>query len=288
LSTYDVAEYARRLRVGGVVSVAVPVLLYHRLDDGPSPYSTSPTVFRQHMEFLLDRGWRPLSSEEMTFALVRRRDPPPKSFLLTFDDGHASVYGGVSVLQDLGIPGILFLTTTEIGNPGGAADAEDQYLSWDQVREIQSSGLLDCHSHSHSHTDFAACSPAELEYDLRTSVETLSAELDVKKDHFSHFAWPWGSSRPSWQQIAADIGFRYQYTVSRLAHRVEYDHQCIERTCFDGLSVRDFRTRIRLQSGRLAPIWDRGYPLARRARKAMRDVGRRRLCRRAGRTDRKP
>ena len=64
--------------------------------------------------------------------------------LLTIDDGFESFYlNAWPVLKKRKIPFILFVSTREVGNYG--------YMTWKQIKEIESSGLATIGNHSHTH-----------------------------------------------------------------------------------------------------------------------------------------
>lgn len=255
------------------MSSPIPILLYHRIDNAGYSTSTSPLLFRQHLQWLKERGWHSLSGEEISLALRTGRPLPPHSFLITFDDGYESIRSAaLDILRDFDFKAISFLSTAFLRNTASGQSAlpdienREHYLSWDQARELQSSGIIDCQSHSHWHVNFTGHPEEGIKQDLSTSVELLSSELHLPKSHFSHLAWPWGLSGPGWRDIARSVGFKYQYSVAWQAARIDSPLDRIPRSCFDGTSLSQFQRMLWLQTGRLSPIWDLAYPWGRRAR----------------------
>jgi peptidoglycan/xylan/chitin deacetylase (PgdA/CDA1 family) len=255
------------------MNAPLPILLYHRIDDAGLSTSTPPQVFRQHLELLKRSGWRSLSADEFTFYMTSGRTLPARSFLITFDDGYETVASAaLPVLRELGSSAIVFLATQFMRGPlrgQSVVDTEGEphkFMSWDQVRTLQGSGVIDCQSHSHAHNNFTDYSLAAMCDDLATSVELLAGELRLPKYHFCHLAWPWGLSTQEWRNAAKEIGFTYQYGVSRLAFRQDMAQDDIPRTCFDATPFASFQRQLWLQTGSFAPLWDIAYPFGKKLR----------------------
>lgn len=254
------------------MSNLIPILLYHRIDNKKLVTSTSPQMFQKHLELMKKQGWRALSAEEFTHIVQGRRPAPLRSFLITFDDGYASVHdAALPILHSLNYPAICFIATRFMRAPrsgeGPSADMEpEKFMSWDQVRALQESGLIDCQSHSHAHNDFRGKPVDAIKHDLDHSLAMLMQELRLPRRHFRHLAWPWGLSTLEWRGAARDLGLRYQYGVSRLSFSPAVAHDAIPRTCFDGAPVTQLQWQLRLQTGLVAPLWERVYFFGKRLR----------------------
>lgn len=253
------------------MSQPIPILVYHRVDDQCLSTSTSPHQFRQHLMWLSRQGWRSLSADEFAFYVSRRRDFPSRSFVLTFDDGYESIASAaLPLLQELNFQAICFATTRAIrGTEPTASMAtpdDELFLSWKQVRELQSGGHVEFQCHTHTHRRIDHYTAQTLAMDLDTSLHLLSSRLALPRTHFNHLAWPWGESTPESRGIAERCGIRYQYTVARAAFCHASSPYCIPRTCYDGASYRDFQMQLWLQCGPLSKPWHLMYPMARKLR----------------------
>lgn len=252
----------------------LPILLYHRIDDSHLSTATSPMVFRRHLEWLHDRGWRTLTAQEFAYHLRTGRPFPQSSFLLTFDDGYASLAStAFDILKELGFQAISFLSAKMLCDEAQASQMPPSpyehpvFLSWSQVRELQSGGVFDFHSHTYSHERFDQWSLDDIRHDLGQSVDILVRELALPRRHFSHLAWPWGKSDPAWRAMAKECGFEYQYTVSRRAFRRDFPLDQIPRTCFDAVGLTRFQVQIELQAGQLSEAWNAAYPVGQSLRR---------------------
>lgn len=256
-----------------LMSHAIPILLYHRIDESGLPTATTPEEFNLHLQWLHERGWRTLTADAFT-ALLRSRKPlPAHSFVITFDDGYESLASAAfPILQQFGYSAICFLSTRHVRGAYGRNPAPPPgrdgklFLDWNQVRALQSCGVIDFQSHTHTHSDFRTCSTAQIADDLSISREILMRELALPALRFEHLAWPWGQSTPEWRALARRTGYRYQYTVSRQSFQRHTACDEIPRTCFDAAAFSHFRRQFWLQSGLLAGMWNLAYPFGRRLR----------------------
>lgn len=251
---------------------AVPILLYHRIDRSSLSTATPPTVFRRHLQWLSERGWRTLSTEEFSFYMRAGKVFPSRSFVITFDDGYESVSSvALGMLKEFGYRAIAFISTGLLQHDEDAVEAPSGrepscFMSWSQARELQSSGVIDLQSHTHSHQRFSSWSLPEISADLTTATDILSQELKLPKSHFAHLAWPWGKSTPEWRTAASRAGYRYQYTVARMSFEENMPRDEIPRTCFDAAAFTQFQRQFWLQAGQFSPLWQAAYPFGRRLR----------------------
>jgi peptidoglycan/xylan/chitin deacetylase (PgdA/CDA1 family) len=258
-----------------MMSEPFPILLYHRIDQAGLSTSTPPEVFYSHLSMMKEEGWRTLSQEEFSTCLDKGRAPPPRTFLITFDDGYETVYTeALGMLRALDFSAIAFIATGLIRDSDVVTgdDDKDKFMTWDQVRELQDSGVIDCQSHSHSHDNFTPMTVARIREDLDVSVQTLSSQLRLPRHHVRHLAWPWGLSTPEWREEALRAGLQIQYGVSRQSFRTGMPTDDIPRTCFDATSFKDFQRQFWLQTGSMAPLWDIAYPFGKNLKKWTRQL----------------
>lgn len=255
---------------------AIPILLYHRIDASGLSTATPPGAFRSHLQWLHERGWRTLDTDAFTYYLRSGKALPARSFVITFDDGYESIASAAfPILQEHGYTAICFLSTKLVGDAsecrlrrqaGLGEEAERLYLNWEQVRALQSCGVVDFQSHTHTHNRFEKASIETLAADLDLSRRILARELGMPASHFKHLAWPWGHSTPAWRALAKKSGFQYQYTVARQSFLRHMPRDEIPRTCFDATAFTAFQAQFRLQSGMLAQMWNLAYPFGRKLR----------------------
>ena len=180
-----------RPRVSGV-----PILMYHRVGTPPTGSRLrklwmDPADFRRQIEAVLADGY------ETVFAsrLAEPASLPPKPAVVTFDDGTADNYeAAFPILKDLGVKATVFLVADWVGKRNGWEDPADEpwqrTLTWEQVRAMQDSGLVEFGSHTMTHPDLRKLSDAALAYELSESKRRLEAALGRRVDAF---AYPFGA-----------------------------------------------------------------------------------------------
>ena len=102
-----------------LVERQVAIIAYHRVgrvSDYPwSLAPVSPRDFERQVRYLR-RKYRIISLEELSASLGDLKAMPPKTAVITFDDGYKDVYlNAYPVLKSYNMPATLFLTTGNIG-----------------------------------------------------------------------------------------------------------------------------------------------------------------------------
>ncbi len=142
-ATYaDAAQAAASAPAG--TGAAPVVLAYHDIaPESESQYVVTPQAFAEQMAMLREAGYTTLTQEELTAYAEGRFTPPPRSAVITFDDGTSGLYAyGDTILEENGQHAISFLITGRVGTRA------PYYLTWDQVERMQDSGRWSFASHS--------------------------------------------------------------------------------------------------------------------------------------------
>ncbi|MDQ3204995.1 MAG: poly-beta-1,6-N-acetyl-D-glucosamine N-deacetylase PgaB [Pseudomonadota bacterium] len=120
-------------------------------------YATSTRNFAAHLDWLAAHGYVPVSLDAVV-ASARGGPPlPERAVLLTFDDGLRSHYThAFPLLRAYGFPAVMAVVTRWVDLPadttvdyGHRLFTADDFLTWEQLREMRDSGLVDVASHSH-------------------------------------------------------------------------------------------------------------------------------------------
>jgi biofilm PGA synthesis lipoprotein PgaB len=143
---------------------ALLVLSYHDIRDDVAakgdadPFAVSTRNFAMHLDWLRAHGYVPVSAQAVREARAGRRTLPEKAVLLTFDDGLRSTYThAYPLLRSYGYPALVAVVTSWMDLPPGARVpyghrdfTRDDFLTWEQLREMQAGGLIEVASHSHA------------------------------------------------------------------------------------------------------------------------------------------
>jgi peptidoglycan/xylan/chitin deacetylase (PgdA/CDA1 family) len=201
---------------GNPPGTRIPILLYHRF--GPSAVDSmtvTTTVFESQLKYLIENGYTVIPLRQLIdYRLGKRQTFPSRSLVITSDDGHQSIYTDMfPLIRKYRLPVTLFLYPSAISNASYA-------LTWDQLKEMKTSGLVDFQSHTLWHPNFkkdrARLKPVEyenfVEIQLRKSKEKLEKELDIKVDML---AWPFGIFDDELIRKAAEAGYVATFTMER-------------------------------------------------------------------------
>ncbi len=236
------------------------ILIYHQIGAwlGRQMEVTEEDFVRQ-IDWMQEHG----EIVDLDTALERRGESDSdRLFVLTFDDGYRDVYtNGFPLLKERGLPFTLYLATESIETgvpltPGGRADP----LTWDQIREMNDSGLLTIGAHTHRHVDLRHLEIVEIEEELDVSNALIEERVGVAP---TTFAYPWGY----WSAAAEDpVRTRYrsavlgggapvtaatdEYLVNRIPVQLSDGFWFFQRRLTGGLVWEDrTRRRIRGYSG---------------------------------------
>lgn len=183
------------------------ILVYHRVSPAPPamPFpsiNVTPDVFRAQLVGLKRLGFRFISLREALRKHDASERVSPRTAVVTFDDGFASVHEHAwPVLRELQVPATIFVNTAYWGSAAPmpfddwglryrdlAPAASYRPLSIEQCREMLAGGLVEIGTHTHTHADFRS-RERDLEEDLRLSLRCLRDHLGL--DRVS-FAFPYG------------------------------------------------------------------------------------------------
>jgi peptidoglycan/xylan/chitin deacetylase (PgdA/CDA1 family) len=141
------------------------VFTYHEVVSGKSSYvySIDRDLLEHHLRFL---SGLPDQSAAHNIPLV------------SFDDGHASQHRyGLPALESAGVRAVFFVTVGWIGT-------RKEYMNWTELQELLQHGH-DVQCHGWSHKTLTACSPSQLDDELRRSKEVLESKLGRAVDSIS-------------------------------------------------------------------------------------------------------
>ena len=126
---------------------AVPILNYHRVDNSDdNPLTLKVADFEAQIKFLVDSGYSVITPDELVDARQGGKSLPKNPVVICFDDGHNDIYRNVfPVLQKYNLRATVFVVTNHIGMK--------DFLTWDEARQMQASGLVDIENHTMSYKD---------------------------------------------------------------------------------------------------------------------------------------
>lgn len=184
------------------------ILLYHHVaEDTPPSTSVTPETFAAHLRHLADHGYQVVALSRIIDALENGRTLPEQAVAITFDDAYRSVYTvATPMLARHGFPYAVFVSTDYID------DARGNYMTWDELRELESRGGAEIGNHSQSHDHYLHRRPTESAADWRRcisgDIQAAQQRLDQELDRpLAALAYPYGEFSPSLADLAAGLGY---------------------------------------------------------------------------------
>jgi peptidoglycan/xylan/chitin deacetylase (PgdA/CDA1 family) len=196
--------------------VSVPVLCYHRFGPKVADSMTVTTkVFEAQLQWLKDHQYTVIPMRTLVnYLLDKGPAPPPKSVVITVDDGHKTVYNEMlPLVRKYNIPVTLFLYPSCLSNASYA-------MTYEQLKALQATGLFDMQGHTFWHPNFKKekkkLKPVEyqklVDTQLAKSKAVLEKKLGVTVDVL---AWPFGIYDDDLEKNAAKAGYVAAFTIDR-------------------------------------------------------------------------
>lgn len=153
--------------------VRVPVVMLHSVSVGNHPWAKSflselYDEFVRKLKWLKRHGYQAIHLQDLYEYMSSGKGLPRKPVVLTFDDGYLDNWVTVyPTLKRYDFKGTIFVNSDFVDPDSGIrANLEDVwrgdiniqeieelgYLSWDEMRAMEQSGVMDIQSHSKTHT----------------------------------------------------------------------------------------------------------------------------------------
>lgn len=211
-----------------------PILTFHHIGyatskDGKVAVNLhySPVSFENLLKNLQKENYQTVFASEMAAYLAKGQKPPSNWVALTFDDGYEDFYtNALPLLKKYGDRASLYIITSRFSG---------DYLTKDQIREIDDSGLVEIGSHTVSHPQLPRLSSAGQLKELRESKADL--ERLLKKNILS-ICYPSGSYNQETEVLAKQIGYQFGFTYNHRPFLDTADRYVIDRVgVWPGMNV---------------------------------------------------
>ena len=212
------------ISVTGIMQANQPqltILLYHHLipeadnkgfvDNG---LVISKELFAKHIEYLYNNQYHTVSSAELRAFLYEKKVLPPKSVMITFDDGYMSNYlHAYPILKQYGFTAVICAITGNIQTKDQEYNPDSlDMLSWMQV--AASSDVFEYASHTnllHKPVDgrsgFVSVSLEEAQADLIRSLKRVNND--------KLFAYPLGQYNAQMVEMLRNNGIDLAFTINK-------------------------------------------------------------------------
>lgn len=179
-----------------------PILMYHSIHPQAKPenrLAVSTEAFRRQMSFLKRHRYNVLSLEDLANLIKHKKKIPHRTLSITFDDGYKDNYAyAFPILKEYSLPATIFIIINEVGR----ADR----LSWDEIKEMQGSGLISFGSHTLTHKYLEEIkTEEELKKEVYDSKKILENKLAKPVNTFSY---PSGRFTIQMRKLVIDTGYK--------------------------------------------------------------------------------
>ena len=183
------------------------VFIYHHVDEGtPASTSLSPALFGEHLDYLVNNGYRALPLEELVDSLRNKGPIPDRTVAFTFDDGYRSVYTeAFPLLRELEWPFTVFVCPDAVDSDRGPV------VTWDQLREMADAGATVAnHGQFHHHLQRRRDGESDQQWRDRTREELLEAQRRIEIEIGTApalFAYPYGEFDEDLRGLIEELGW---------------------------------------------------------------------------------
>lgn len=204
-----------------------PVIMYHdiiaRRGKGSVWFDCTKDEFRQQMDLIVQRGYTPVSLNDLHEHLTTGKALPPHAIVLTFDDNYQGFYdNALPILHEHNFPAVMFVHTGHVGDKAGAHPK----MSWDTLKELVKDPLITIGSHTISHPDLPTLSVDEQTREVQQSKADLESHLNIKVDYF---AYPEGKNDAVTQGVVKDAGYTMAFSISNGPAEESPNILCVDR-----------------------------------------------------------
>lgn len=235
----------------------IPVFCYHDVvanDNAKAlekdPYAITEKRLEEHFELLKKEGFTPISLKQYENYVERKGILPEKPVLLSFDDGRESMYTRIyPILKKYNYPAVFAIILSYMDTTIPPADIE-KMVTWEQLREMQASGLVEVASHTYNMHNFVVANhygdryqnvatiwwqddnkyETENDFNARITGDMLTGKslFDKNMGYSSNIlVWPFGVYTQYSVDSAKKSGYEYQLMLNddvKLA-----DKNCLSR-----------------------------------------------------------
>lgn len=186
----------------------VPVLMYHHLlpageYNGGHGSIIAVESFAEQMEYLFASGYRTVTLEDFYLFVTGEKKLPPRTVVLTFDDGYASNYHyAYPILKQYHFRAVQFPITGKVN------------FSIPRMTEemmAQSTDVFEFHSHSHNLHYYIDDRPSLLAVSPETAREDLLRSRELL-ECFA-FAYPYGAFNDETIELLKETGYKMAFTI---------------------------------------------------------------------------
>ena len=228
-------------------SIDLPVLMYHSINSKESKageYVITPAALREDLLWLTENGFHTVVVQDLIDYVEQGVPLPEKPVMLTFDDGYYNNYlNAFPLLQEYRMKAVISIIISETDKYSQLDENRENYshLTWDQIREMMDSGLIEFQSHSYClHKNKSGErkgigkksgeSTEQYQQAIREDVETGQLRFVEMTGYApTAFTYPFGAVSEDSYPVLEELGFRATLDAQGKLFRLTRDPECLRR-----------------------------------------------------------
>jgi peptidoglycan/xylan/chitin deacetylase (PgdA/CDA1 family) len=190
--------------------IDLPIVLYHHIQPMPiadllghGQLTVDSDIFDGQVKYLKDHGYNAISADELVNSLLSHKALPPKSIMLTVDDGYDDNYTYAFLTAKKYKMIVNFMVPTGLINTPG-------YMNWDHLTEMAHSPYARIYNHTTSHAALGALSKEQIIQEVSNADNELLKRIGVKS---TIVTYPYGSYNDLAIQTLKEMGERAAITT---------------------------------------------------------------------------
>lgn len=223
--------------------IFLPVIMYHSIYDDVAKnpdYIVTPSTLENDLKYLHSNGYHSVLTQDLLNYIHYNKPLPEKPVMITFDDGYYNnLYYALGLLKKYDMKAVISVVGTFTENEA-AHDPEIpaySYLTWENISELYSSGLVEIGNHTynlHRSSPRKGCSrlPGETEENYHSAIyEDIGSLQSLLAENCSitpvTFAYPYGSLTKESIPVLRSLGFQCSLNCFERPNYIVRDPDCL-------------------------------------------------------------
>lgn len=224
--------------------VELPVIMYHSVLKDSSrrnEYIVTVEQFENDIKYLLNRGFVPITIQDLSDYVYKNKRLPQKPVMLTFDDGF---YNNASYVYPYCLKYSFPIVISVVGKYTEIADATDDvnpaysYLRSKDIRELSQSGLVEFVNHTYNLHSLDGGSKGSMKISWESDDDYyIRLKNDINKtqelliQNTGHkplaFTYPFGKISKASYRVIDDMGFVASLSCFEGMNYISRDKECL-------------------------------------------------------------
>lgn len=227
------------------VKTEIPVLMYHffsNYENRKGQYTIYSKDLRKDLEYIKNKGYTTITIKDLINHIENNKGLPKNPIILTVDDSSKSFYSIMfPMLKEYNMRAILSV----IGIYSEPESNNGFHMSWEQLKEVEASGLVELQNHSYNLHDYGKGKYGIKQYSYETQnqyKDRLTKDFQLNNEKLKSlngitplaFTYPLGYSNDLAKQLIKELGFKASFSCAEKRLVLETNLYDIPRFNRDG------------------------------------------------------